>query len=254
MPEQGSKGHGRRPAMARATSGPDAAGSRGDAIRALGEALREGDEVQALRHADRARRIAPPNADILRINARLLGRQGQAEASLKLLLEASENSPGGEIDAEIVEAMLALGRFSEAAGRLADALQRYAVTGPEDPLARAARRIISDPRASAAGWIALSPELELIGEIRLPKEGRLRVKPPRAGRCRRPAQPRRTKGSLRTEPVTTQVSRPSPFCPRSCVPPDRSPPKLAAPPFSVAALPIRLISPSTVAPMSRGGG
>src|SRR6478672_1743526 len=110
MPEQGSKGHGRQAAMARATSGPDAAGSRGDAIRALGEALREGDEVQALRHADRARRIAPPNADILRINARLLGRQGQAEASLKLLLEASENSPGGEIDAEIVEAMLALGR------------------------------------------------------------------------------------------------------------------------------------------------
>ena len=175
MPEQGSKGHGRQAAMARATSGPNAAGSRGDAIRALGEALREGDEVQALRHADRARRIAPPNADILRINARLLGRQGQAEAALKFLLEASENSPGGEIDAEIVEAMLALGRFSEAEGRLADALRRYAITGTEDPLAKAARRIIGDPRASAPGWIALSPQLELIGEIRLPKEGRLRV-------------------------------------------------------------------------------
>ena len=49
-------------AMARATSGPYAAGSRGDVIRALGEALREGDEVEALRHADRARRIAPPNS------------------------------------------------------------------------------------------------------------------------------------------------------------------------------------------------
>ena len=178
MPEQGSKGHGRQAAMARATSGPDAAGPRRDVLRALGEALRHGDEVDALRQADRARRIAPPNADILRINARLLGRQGQAEAALKFLLEASENSPGGEIDAEIVEAMLALDRFSEAEGRLADALRRYAVTGTEDPLARAARRIISDPRASAAGWIALSPGLELIGEIRLPRAGHLRVRTP----------------------------------------------------------------------------
>ena len=174
MPKQGRSGRGRRAVMARAISHSNASLSRGDVLRALDEAARLGDDVEALRQADRAQRILPPNADILRINARLLGRQGEEEAALNCLVKASRSSPSGEIDAEIIEAMLALNRFPEAERYLTDALQKYAVAGYTDPLARAARRIISDPRAGSTGWIALSPDLELIGEMRS-QVGRLKV-------------------------------------------------------------------------------
>jgi GT2 family glycosyltransferase/glycosyltransferase involved in cell wall biosynthesis len=144
-------------------------------LRRLSEAIRHGDDSEALRCADRARRLIPGNADVQRIYARLLVRHGEAEAALEILLGLSKLSSDGELEAEIIEALLALDHFAEAERRLAEALTRYAVA-PRDRLASAARRIIADPQCRAPGWMALSPDLEVLGEVRLPASGRLRIK------------------------------------------------------------------------------
>jgi GT2 family glycosyltransferase len=143
-------------------------------LRRLTEAIRQGDDKEALRYADRARRLIPGNADVQRINARLLVRQGEADTALEILLGLSKDGSDGELEAEIIEALLALDHFAEAERRLAQALTRYAVA-PRDRLAGAARRIIADPRCGAPGWMALSADLEVLGEVRLPAAGRLRI-------------------------------------------------------------------------------
>jgi hypothetical protein len=143
-------------------------------LRRLTEAIHRGDDGEALRLADRARRLIRGNADVQRINARLLVRQGEADAALEILLGLAKDGSDGELEAEIIEALLALDRFAEAESRLAEALTRFAVA-PKDRLAAAARRIIADQRCGAPGWMALSADLEILGEIRLPARGRLRI-------------------------------------------------------------------------------
>src|SRR5215475_3469952 len=122
-----------------------ALGAHGKVLDRLHEALRRGDEAKALRFADRARRLFPSTTDILHINARLLVRRGEAEAALAILDKLAEDVPDAGIEAEIIEALLALDRLAKAERRAADALHHYAVA-EQDPLATAARRIIADRR------------------------------------------------------------------------------------------------------------
>lgn len=177
MPEQGANGVGRPVAV----TGPRRGDIRVKASRAHGrlldrlhEALHRGDEAEALRYADRARRLFPATTDILHINARLLVRRGEAEAALVILAKLAEEAPDAGIEAEIIEALLALDRLAEAERRAANALRRYAVD-EQSPLAKASRRVVADHRCSAPGWMALSSELRLLGEIRLPSPGGLKL-------------------------------------------------------------------------------
>jgi GT2 family glycosyltransferase len=119
--------------------------------------------------------LIPANADIPLINARLLARQGEVDAALEILLELSKDGSDGEVETEVIEALLTLDRFAEAERRLAEALSRYAVAS-KHRLVAAARRIIADRRCDAPGWMGLSVDLELLGEIRLPAVGHLRIR------------------------------------------------------------------------------
>src|SRR5689334_20336434 len=137
MPEQGGNAFGWSVELSgfpRRGARIEAAGSHGKTLQRLHDALRKGDEAEALRYADRARRLFPSTTDILHINARLLARRGEAEAALAILSKLAEDVPDAGIEAEIIEALLALDRLAEAERRTADALHSYAVA-EQDPLA-----------------------------------------------------------------------------------------------------------------------
>jgi GT2 family glycosyltransferase len=133
-------------------------------LRIVNKGLEAGDSRQVLRHIDRARRLAPDSADIAHLQGRVLLKFGENRAALSVLREAAKTQGDPEIEAAIVEACLVLEEFDLARSRLEGALHRYAV--PADSfLAAAARHAIGKLAPAFPGWIAITPKLDLNGEI-----------------------------------------------------------------------------------------
>lgn len=131
----------------------------------VGSALAAGDLETALRHADRAWRLASGHAEIEALYGRLLLASGHTADALDLLSAAAERRPDPEIESLVIEALLLAGDVARAKTRLESTLQRFAVS-PGDALARTATRIASESNGRGpSGWFALSPELEIVGEV-----------------------------------------------------------------------------------------
>src|SRR5262249_15578854 len=81
----------------------DIIGAGDEALGRLHQAIATGDDGEALRYADRARRLMPATTDILHINARLLARRGEAKAALDILGKLADEAPDAGIEAEMIE-------------------------------------------------------------------------------------------------------------------------------------------------------
>jgi GT2 family glycosyltransferase/glycosyltransferase involved in cell wall biosynthesis len=154
-------------------------------------AIAAGDLDAALRHADRAARIAPEAAPAL-LAGRLLLARGDAAAAVRLLERAVRSRPNAENAAWLARARLAAGQTDAAVTEIAAALHRFAVA-PEGPIP-AATRALAGP--DIVGWIGVSAALELIGEVFDPEAtmvtiidaaGEIRARRRIGRRARRPA-------------------------------------------------------------------
>jgi GT2 family glycosyltransferase len=133
---------------------------------------------QALRVTDRLWRHASEDVDIAGLYARLLLRMGDHDAARRILAEAAERRPDPEIEASLVEALIAADAIEAAAQRLAAALRRFCLA-PDGALAAAARRLIARPGPGLRGWVGVTAGLDLTGEvIGAGRHGRLELRSP----------------------------------------------------------------------------
>ena len=128
----------------------------------VNSALGSDDINAALRYADRLWRNLPHNPIILHLYGRVLGRHGDFAGALVQLVAAARIAPSPEIEANVVEALLKLNREDEALLRHDKALKKFAAT-PE--LGNVARSLCARLGPKFAGWVGISPELEVVGEI-----------------------------------------------------------------------------------------
>lgn len=143
----------------------DARAQRADlsaALEGVTAAINRADIPDALRHADRARRLAPLSAEIAVLFASLAVRHGFAKQALAALDACRADEPGPRFEATRVDALLALGRNEDASTALIAALRRYAVD-PAGDLAAAASRTAA--AMGAAGWVGIAPDFAMIGAL-----------------------------------------------------------------------------------------
>lgn len=145
---------------------PALAASLGEDLDLAQSKMESGQPGQAARILDRIWRTrADARARIALTYGLALASAGDAEAAWVVLSRAAELAPGPDAEAAIVGVLLERAQTWAAADRLTAALSRFAVS-PGDALALAARRLsITDPDAYP-GWCALSPSLDLVGEVR----------------------------------------------------------------------------------------
>ena len=127
-------------------------------------AIAAGDLDEALRHADRAARIAPQAAAAALLAGRLLLARGDAAAAVRLLERALRLRPNAEHAVWLAQARLAAGRTDVAVAEIAAALRRFAVTA-RGPISAAALAARTRKGSDIIGWIGVSATLELVGEV-----------------------------------------------------------------------------------------
>ncbi len=98
------------------------------------------------------------------IYGELLAAQGDHESALRAFQLAADGAPSGVLEARAIFSLLRLGRGLLLAQRLESALHRYCVE-PKGLLVRAAHLAVNDAQLGAAGWVGISPELDLLGEL-----------------------------------------------------------------------------------------
>ena len=126
-------------------------------------AIRLGDPSSALRFADAARRIAE-SPETLQLLARVCLMNDEVARAIDLLEQALELSRTSELEADLAAARMRGDREAEAFRNLHAALLDFAVE-PTDPLAEAARRLIGAFPGRHGGWVAVSSDLTVRGEL-----------------------------------------------------------------------------------------
>ena len=119
----------------------------------------------ALRLADRAHRLAPTSLEIVRLYSSLLIRNGFPTEAAAIISELKDGVPDAQLAAVDVEASLALADLEAAAIKLESYLALFAVS-PWSALAKVARRVVEQTGPTCAGWIGVTPEFNLIGDLR----------------------------------------------------------------------------------------
>ncbi|HZT50452.1 MAG TPA: hypothetical protein VFA22_00875, partial [Stellaceae bacterium] len=144
----------RRPAIppAAASAAADAAPERHlkALLQTVTAAMRGGDMERALRHADRAWRQARDDAALAHLYGRLLAHVGEHQAAVRLLTQAAAAASDPELEAQIVECLLARGDTAAAAARLAQALRSFCLE-PGGALALSARRVAERAAPAPSG-------------------------------------------------------------------------------------------------------
>lgn len=135
------------------------------ALRSIRYRLDNGEPFLAMRELDRASRtMAEHSAIFAPMLGRLLLRYGAEPAlALATLMRAAQLMPSADVEADLVQCWLSMGRLDEARRCLVAALSRYACA-PGDALAQAARSLMAFNSDSVPGFVALTPELKLYAE------------------------------------------------------------------------------------------
>lgn len=133
-------------------------------LQTVNAAMRAGDLERALRYTDRVWRHAREDAQTTHLYGRLLAHVGEHKAALRQLTKAAEHQSDAELEAQIVESLLAAGESGAASDRLAAALRRYCLE-PGGPLAEAARHVVERAAQGGRGWVGVTPALELVGAV-----------------------------------------------------------------------------------------
>jgi glycosyltransferase involved in cell wall biosynthesis len=117
---------------------------------------------QALRHADRARRLDPSDSTRAIIVARLCLRLGSPGAALRALGQASDRRDPGPLALARAEALIALGEAGAAAEALDDLLAGFAADAfPSLP--ELADSLCRGQAAGRPGWVGLATDGAVIG-------------------------------------------------------------------------------------------
>jgi len=123
-------------------------------------AIKAGDMPQALRSADRARRLAPADPTVRQLYGWLLFRSGEAAMALPHLEASTLLLDTANAHAILIRALVAAGDLSAAREKLEQALSRFAIE-PHDDLAAAAHELIvalsQREGGEAWAWVGLSP-------------------------------------------------------------------------------------------------
>jgi GT2 family glycosyltransferase/glycosyltransferase involved in cell wall biosynthesis len=130
-------------------------------------AARQGDRVEAFRFADAAWRRFPKSPEVLRVLGRaaiLADRPGRA---VEALAAAAAQRRDPDLEADLIDALLAADRGREAVRRTGEALAKFAVDRG-DRLAVTARRVLDFAGLDFGGWVGVSSRLELWGDVRSP--------------------------------------------------------------------------------------
>ncbi len=168
-PEQDPTPVGPGPALA-TLADPDR--HRETLLALVGRAVGDGDPALALRYADRARRLSPRNAVLIRLCARLLGQLDRPAEGLALLARADDlggRDAQGLLRAEL---MTAAGDLAGAVRTLTELLTLYALEALPgfEALARA---VCASPGTGLQGWTGLSWRGGLAGALSPTALGRL---------------------------------------------------------------------------------
>lgn len=177
-----------------ASAAPIDGNDEGPAVRMTARALARARSAQeagaldeALRWADRARRLTPDQPLIDEVAGRLARKTERPRKALELLRSADDGRPSPELSAEIVETHLDLGDAEGARSALDRALSRFALD-PGGALEAAAGRLVREHPAACPGWIGVAADLSLRGEACiLQEEGRHPLERPGAPRA--PSRP-----------------------------------------------------------------
>ncbi len=135
--------------------------------------VERGELPNALRLADRARRIVPGNSSCIVLCARLLIQLGFAGQALEYLQD--ERDP--EISVARAEAFCKLGQFVKASQGCGELLRTYSVDAVEG-LTSLASRLCLVQEGDSIGWIGVGDNLTLAGEVR--RGCRLDIRSPEA--------------------------------------------------------------------------
>jgi GT2 family glycosyltransferase len=130
----------------------------------IGTAAKASELCSALRVADHAWRTREESPELASLYGWLLAMAGEHRAALRLFLLAAESKsdPGVEIGA--VSMLLSLENEWTAINRLESALMRLAVE-PGGDLSHAARSLLGGCGGYIPGWIGVSPQLALTGQV-----------------------------------------------------------------------------------------
>jgi GT2 family glycosyltransferase len=146
------------------TARPKAESELSQLIKSFSSALSIGNSADAVRAIDRAWRLAPKNPEICFLYGRQLLSQGAHAPAIKLLAAAIGGRTYPDYEAAYISALCLSGEIEAAQRRLEVALARYAVAA-ESQLAQAARQVATASAQHFPGWVAISPDLRLHGEI-----------------------------------------------------------------------------------------
>jgi GT2 family glycosyltransferase/glycosyltransferase involved in cell wall biosynthesis len=119
---------------------------------------------EALRYADRARRLQPANPTIVELAARLLLRLGRPADALAALAPAPIEGDARGASVIGAEVLLALGDALGAA-RALEALLRAFATDTPPGLADVAEAVCRHARSQAAGWVGLAADGAVVGAL-----------------------------------------------------------------------------------------
>lgn len=143
---------------------PASQGEIAQLIDLYSSALNQGDNAAALRYVDRASRVARASPEIKFLYGRQLLANGDASRAVSVLQAAADARSAPHLEAALATALCAAGRLERARARLDAALRTFAIL-PDQPLALAARNLARNLGPDCPGWVGISPDLRLYGEI-----------------------------------------------------------------------------------------
>ena len=135
----------------------------------MNAAIAEDRTDEALRLADRAHRLVPSSPLLCRIAMSLWLRGGDAQQALRAFAAVSSTSLTSDLAALHVDALRIAARIEDARDALEHYLRRFAVE-PDGALAKAARALADALGEECPGWIGISPEMQLVGDLRCPQD------------------------------------------------------------------------------------
>jgi GT2 family glycosyltransferase len=133
-------------------------------LKRTSDAVLAGNLNAAFRYADAAWRRMPENPELLEILGRLHLAEGRAAEGLRVLEAAAAERLDPKLEASVISVMLTAGRASDAEARLVRALHTFAVN-PGDRLASAATIVCRADAGRSAGWVGISSDLHVWGQI-----------------------------------------------------------------------------------------
>ena len=123
---------------------------------------------EALRLIDRAWRIAPQNLLTSELYMRLLVREGFPDQALFVRAQLAHDRAPPAIAAIEIDALRILDRHAPACVVIAQTVAAFAIV-PGNSFTTACRSLIGDLAAEYAGWVGITPDLLLTGDIRADK-------------------------------------------------------------------------------------